>query len=48
MRCVPGIFTQRMYNGMISEYEKTRIKLIPYNAFANRGDASMLVWLRRE
>ncbi len=27
-------------------YEKTRISLIPYYAFANRGESDMLVWLR--
>jgi DUF1680 family protein len=27
-------------------YEKTRISLVPYYAFANRGESDMLVWLR--
>lgn len=27
-------------------YEKTRISLIPYYAFANRGESDMLVWFR--
>ncbi len=29
------------------EYEKLDLKLIPYYAFANRGDSSMLVWFLR-
>ena len=26
---------------------KTKLNLIPYNAFANRGETDMLVWLRQ-
>jgi DUF1680 family protein len=27
-------------------YEKTRVRFIPYYAFANRGETDMLVWFR--
>ena len=36
-----GLF-QRVNN----VYQKTRIRLIPYYAFANRGETDMLVWFR--
>lgn len=36
-----GLFTRAA-----TAYEKTRIRLIPYFAFANRGESDMQVWLR--
>lgn len=37
-----------LYNEDEDILESTRLRLIPYSCFANRGDASMLVWLRRQ
>jgi DUF1680 family protein len=30
------------------QLEERDVKLIPYYAFANRGDSSMLVWIMRK
>ena len=34
-----------LYTKQKEEYEKVKVKLIPYYAFANRGESNMLVWL---
>ena len=34
-----------LYQKLNREYEKCRIKLIPYYGFANRGESNMSVWL---
>lgn len=34
-----------LYSKMINSYDTKTLKLIPYYAFANRGDSDMLVWL---
>ena len=36
------------YSRSAPEKKKTRLKLIPYNSFANRGENDMLVWLRAQ
>ncbi len=36
----------KLYSNEPPKYEPRRIKLIPYNSFANRGADSMLVWIR--
>ena len=42
-------FVSKPANALYSKYadnlEETKIKLIPYSCFANRGESSMLVWL---
>jgi DUF1680 family protein len=35
-----------LYRPLTDCYTPTRIKLIPYYAFANRGESDMLVWMR--
>lgn len=35
-----------LYRPLIDQYTSTRLHLIPYYAFANRGKSDMLVWLR--
>ena len=35
-----------LYSADAPSLEARRIRLIPYNAFANRGSDSMLVWIR--
>lgn len=35
-----------LYRPLVDRYTSTRIKLIPYYAFANRGESDMLVWMR--
>ncbi len=42
-RCLP--FADGLYSSKPPKTEKTTLKLIPYNAFANRGECDMLVWL---
>ena len=37
-----------LYSGKAPEKKKTRLTLIPYNCFANRGETDMLVWMRAE
>lgn len=37
--------TDKLYAPYRKSFEPTRIKLIPYRLFANRGEADMLVWL---
>ena len=37
-----------LYSSCAPTKEKTTLKLIPYNAFANRGASDMAVWLRYE
>ena len=37
-----------LYTYSAPEKKKTRLTLIPYNCFANRGESDMLVWLRQE
>ncbi|MBQ8849898.1 MAG: glycoside hydrolase family 127 protein [Clostridia bacterium] len=36
-----------LYTSSAPTKEKTRLTLIPYNCFANRGESDMLVWLRQ-
>ncbi len=36
--------SSELYSVIGDDYEETTLKLIPYYAFANRGDAEMLVW----
>lgn len=36
-----------LYDTQIDDDEQTTLELIPYNAFANRGESEMLVWLTR-
>ena len=38
--------TGGLFQKVDNVYEKTRIRMIPYFAFANRGESDMLVWLR--
>ena len=33
-----------LYSEGLVEYEPTKVKMIPYYAFANRGECEMLVW----
>jgi DUF1680 family protein len=40
--------TKTLYSKCHSTLEKTKLKLIPYYAFANRGETEMLVWLLRK
>ena len=35
-----------LYRPIADRYQPTKIKLIPYYAFANRGESDMLVWMR--
>jgi DUF1680 family protein len=35
-----------LYRPLTDRYTPTRIRLIPYYAFANRGDCDMTVWMR--
>lgn len=35
-----------LYRPLTNGYQSIRIKLIPYYAFANRGESDMLVWMR--
>ena len=35
-----------LYRPLTDSYQSIRIKLIPYYAFANRGESDMLVWMR--
>jgi len=37
-------FDKKLYSNKPPKTEKTRLKLIPYNCFANRGESNMLVW----
>ena len=37
-----------IYSRKAPEKVKTALKLVPYNAFANRGECDMAVWLREE
>lgn len=37
-------FAEGLYSDQPPKREKTTVKLIPYNAFANRGESDMLVW----
>lgn len=34
-----------LYENLNEEFEETKIKLIPYSVFANRGESDMAVWL---
>ena len=47
---VDGLISSPTNGGLFQKadnvYEKTRIRLIPYYAFANRGKSDMLVWFR--
>ena len=47
---VDGLLSAPAQEGLFQKvnntYEKTRIRLIPYYAFANRGESDMLVWFR--
>ena len=47
---VDGLLSSRKTGSLFQKvdnvYEKTRIRLIPYYAFANRGESDMLVWFR--
>ena len=47
---VDGLLSTPKASGLFQKggnvYEKTRIHLIPYFAFANRGNSDMIVWLR--
>lgn len=35
----------KLYSALTDDFEKVRIKLIPYYAYANRGKSDMLVWM---
>ena len=35
-----------LYAPLEDSVEKTRLRFIPYYAFANRGETDMLVWVR--
>ena len=37
--------SERLYEPLSDNFEESRIKLIPYNAFANRGETDMMVWM---
>ena len=37
-----------LYSSCAPTKERTTLKLIPYNSFANRGASDMAVWLREE
>ena len=37
--------SESLYEPLTEEFEVQRIKLIPYGAFANRGETDMKVWL---
>lgn len=41
-------FGDELYSNRAPQRVKARLKLIPYNCFANRGETDMIVWLRRE
>lgn len=40
--------SEKLYSPIGDDYEKTTLKLIPYYAFANRGDSDMVVWFLRK
>ncbi len=47
--CVDGYLCEEsstLYRPLADRYTPTRITLIPYYAFANRGESDMLVWMR--
>lgn len=37
--------SDELYSEAKANYEKTKIRFIPYYGFANRGESNMLVWL---
>ena len=37
--------SEKLYELLGDNFEERRIKLIPYNAFANRGETDMMVWM---
>ena len=41
-------FGDCLYANRAPQMVEEKLKLIPYNCFANRGETDMLVWLRRE
>lgn len=40
--------SDKLYSEVGDDYEKFKLKLIPYFAFANRGESEMYVWLLRK
>ena len=40
--------TGKLYDGAGGDYEEMPLTLIPYYAFANRGETEMQVWLLRK
>ena len=41
-------FTDKLYSKATDEYDCFQMKLIPYYAFANRGETEMQVWFLRK